>query len=457
MAWSPWHIAGALFAMALATPAAAEDDVDLAAVVKVACAGVRDEKEERRVPLERIAEAILFQSGYPPSRLLGDTAVTREAYARLVIATVVSPPDSVDGPTRRTIGHYVLRLGQDIGPGSSVTAKARGLKVVSPFPADTSDRAWLFTQHDTVSVVCMPAKLPPQTVIAGLDAKTEVPRLGLVKKIEDLALEGADRKKADSATIGVKRERTEGDDGSSKTTTTLTFDGTFGLRVTGDAAITPVFAFANYSLARNRSKPAAMLGPDERADDKDTNGLALGVAADDIALPIPASLSGQVSFVSDYAKGSRRAVGGVWLTPGWQPTDLGFCGLGGLRTIELGKFAFRTMCVVQGELDYSHVFKVGRAKFKEHGDFLSAGVVVGIDLAPPLLEKSGVVGSFRYRYLPTISGRAPDINRIEAALKYRWWVAGATAFDFGFTYKRGEEFKTYTDEDALELSFGVIF
>lgn len=447
-------IAGA--AMFFGSTAAAQD-VDLGAVVKVACAGIRDENEERPLPLDRLAEAILFQVGAPPSRLIGDIPLSRDAYAKLVVNAILSPPDTLDAATRRAIRNYLLALSQDIGPDSTVTAKARGIKVVSPFPANTALRDWVFQPANSVRLVCMPAKPAAQTVAAILESSAP-PRLGLIRKIEDLGLIGADRKKAESAAIGIKRERTREDDGSSKTSTTLTFDGTLGLRLTNDDAVTPAFAFANYSLSRNRITPAAALGVGERIDDKDTNGLALGITSDDVALGnLPLSLSGSASYIFNFAKDSERGVGRILLTPGWKQTNLGICGLGHLRTIDLGTVNFRTQCVLQGELAYSHVFRVGRADFKQHGDFLSAGVVVGLDLAPPLLEKSGVVGAFRYRWLPTVSGLAPDVKRIEASLKYRWWIGAASAFDFGLTYKRGEEFKTYTDEDSLELSFGVIF
>ncbi|MBO9723954.1 MAG: hypothetical protein J7530_06230 [Novosphingobium sp.] len=458
--------------LGVATPVWAADEVDLSAVVKTACAGVADPGQERSVPLGRIAEGIFFQIGYPPSRLLGTTAVAPEAYLQLLVDRVVSPPATMDRASRQALLHYVRQLGQELAPGSSITPKARGLRLTSPYPADTVGRPlWLFEDAATVRIACMPAKpraerpvvvaqdgTPIETpVIDSLNEPTEIPRLGLVRTVTSLALTGDDRKKAESATIGIKRIRTEEDDGSTKTTTTLSFDGTLGLRLTGDQAAYPIFLYTNYTLSRDRTKPASALGPDERRDDKDTNGLAIGLSIDDVALPFRASLSGQASFVSDYVKGARRGVGSIFLTPGWMPTDLGICGLGKLKPIAISSIAFRTQCMVAGEIDYSHVFRAGRADFKEHGNFLSTGIVVGIDLVPPLFEKSGVVSSFRYRFLPTVSGTAPDVRRIEAAFKYRWWVADASAIDFGFTYRRGEEFKTYTMEDALELAFGVIF
>lgn len=437
------------------TSASAGDIVDLAAVVKTACSGIRDSKEEKLVPLERLAEAILYQAGYPPSRLLSDTPVSSESYKHLLISTVIDPPSSIETHTKNAIKSYVLRLGQDLHPDSNVSAKARGIKVIPPFPNDTSDHAWLFKNADSIRVACMPGK-----TTSGVLAPKSVPPIGLVKRVEDLALSSQDRKKADSATIGFKRDKTQGSDGSNKTTKNITFDGVLGLRLTDNSEIDTIFAFANYTLARNRTKPAPPLNPGQRTGDKDTNGLELGISTVRSIVvndgTFVGDISGKFGFTSDYSKGSRRVVGSIALTPGWMPVDLGICSLGALKRIEITPIELRTQCFIQGELEYSHVFKAGRAEFNKHGDFLSTGVVIGMDVTPPLLEKSGVIGSLRYRYLPTISGEAPTIKRLEASLKYRWWLNDGTAVDFGVTYKHGEELKTYTNEDSINLSLGFL-
>lgn len=454
--------AAALLAFA-PSPAVAADDVDLPAVVRVACAGIASPEGEKPLPLSRLAEAILFQAGFPPSRLLGEEAVATGDYGSRLVAAIKSPPPSMDAATQLAIRHYVEYLGEGLGPESNVTAKTLGIKVVSRLPEDApARRRWLFEDSGTVKLACMPSKkavVSATPTTDSLDEETLVPRFGIVKKVEDLSLTEDDRKKADSASVGFKRVRTTADDGTLKTTTSLTFDGTLGVRITGPGAAVPSFAYANYSLSRDRVKPAPPLGPNERRDDNDTHGLALGLAIEDIPLPW-GGLSVQTAYVFDFVKNSRRGVGSFLLQPGWSSPDaldLGLCRFGALKTIDLGVAAFRTQCYLAGQVDVSHVFRVGRAKFKERGDFLSAGIVVGLDLAPPIFEKSGVVGSLRYRYLPTVSGTAPDVSRWDASLKYRWWLVGGGAFDVGFTYKHGEELKTYTRENSLELSLGVIF
>lgn len=61
----------------------------------------------------------------------------------------------------------------------------------------------------------------------------------------------------------------------------------------------------------------------------------------------------------------------------------------------------------------------GRANFEDRGDFLSLGPVVGFDLLAPLGESSEVVGNARYRFLPTVSGCAPDVSWLDVSPKYR--------------------------------------
>lgn len=446
-------------AVGISTPLCAAESVDLGPVVSLACAGLTDEKVEKPLPLHRLAEALLIQAGYPPSRILPQEALAPEAYRdRLLAAIRGDDPVVIDPAARRKLNQHILKLEQEIGPKSHVSEKARGMKVTVGKPSEPSLN-WLFSASNPVELACMPAKLPSGTAMDYVETqrKTEVPRFGIIKKVEDLGLAGNDRKKAEAASVGLKRVRTEEDDGSRKTTTSLTFDGTVGLRLTGQYSKTrSAFAYANYTIARERVKPAPPLDPGKERDDNDTHGLALGGLVDDIPIG-PIAIVPSASYVFDFVKHSRRGVLSARIDFGWNMVDLGFCSLGGLRPISIGGIDLRTQCYLGAQVDYSHVFKVGEADFKKRGDFLSAGPVIGIDLAPPIFEGSGVVGSLRYRYLPTISGTAPDVSRWDASLKYRWWLPAGGALDIGFTYKRGEELKTYTNEDSLELSFGVIF
>jgi len=448
-------LAGAAFA-AICSASAWADPPDMASVVRIACAGITDAKDEREVPTERIAEAILFDSGVPASRLMGGRTLSPQEYRVALLAAVQDPPSDVDVATREMIGQYVLELGQDLSPGSSVSAKARGLKLLSVPPSDLR-AGWLFVPANAVRIACMPVKPSSSTPVIDRFANSNAPsRMGLTKAIADLSTTGDERKKADSATIGMKIDKTTDDDGNTKRTTTLSFDGTLGVRVTGDHASTPGFVFANYTLSRARIKPEPPLDPGKHRDDDDTNGLELGATLGDIALPYDLSLAATGGYVLDFVKRSRRATGSFVLDSGYTP-DLGLCKLGMLKLVSLAGIDFRTECTFQVEADYSHVFKVGRADFKDRGDFVAIGLFVNFQIVPPVFDKSGIVANVSYRYLPTVSGIAPDVKRWDAGLKYRWWLPQGAAVDFGGTYKHGEELKTYTHENSIELTLGLLY
>lgn len=451
-----------------AAPSGKTANADVAEIAAVACAD--DESGDRSDAIaDAIAEGILYKAGYPTSRLfLGKTLDDHSRHDALMAVLVADTGDlRVDAVARQKVLRLAREFSQTMMRESHVDPKGLGLSVTSPEPANAStDPFWIFEPGNAVHFQCGTPK-PAQTVEKRLDQASAVPSLGLLKNIADLGLSGADRKKADSATFGLKRTKTEKDDGTFKKDVTLTFDGTLGLRLTSDQAPVPVFAFANYSLSRDRTKPAAVLAAGKHRDDGDTNGLALGFAAPKVWLVLArdedgypkagVTLDAQTSYVANFVKGSRRAVGEVNATPNLGSGDLGLCGVGLEKAVTIFGVTFRSRCYAAGDIAYSHVLKVGSADFKDHGNFLSAGIAVGIVLAPPIYAKDGVVASASYRYLPTISGRAPDIKRVDAALKYRWWLSGGAAFDLGGTYKHGEELKTYTREDSLLLTFGVIY
>ena len=70
--------------------------------------------------------------------------------------------------------------------------------------------------------------------------------------------------------------------------------------------------------------------------------------------------------------------------------------------------------------------------------------------------RDGMVGSMVYRYQRMVAGQAPDIDRFDATLKYRWW-AKDLAFDLGFTYSDGTEPKSLADENKVSITFGVLY
>jgi hypothetical protein len=79
----------------------------------------------------------------------------------------------------------------------------------------------------------------------------------------------------------------------------------------------------------------------------------------------------------------------------------------------------------------------------------------------PLLKtdgkpKNGLVGGLSYRYQRMISGDAPDIDRVDASIKHRWW-AGDLAFDVGLAYADGTEVKSFADENIYSVAIGFLF
>lgn len=400
------------------------------------------------VSVAELAQAMLVQSRYPLNDLV-DLARTRtpDQYRDTLIQLITRHP-GFSRPLEQAVRENARAMSQELADPKSDA----GLTIASG-AAPPSDRSLIFWYlSPTARFACKPEEAA-KTIVQRSEEPTSIPRLGIVKTVDNLS-ESQDRASVDSAQIGLDVSKTNNEDGTSKKSTTWSVDGTMGLRLTDQAA--PTFAYANYTLSRTRVRPAPELAPGAHRNDDDTNGLALGLLVADWA-PVPAlSVSGSLAYVTDFVKHSQRGVTSIVLQPGFRITHWPVCGWGELQTIKFGPIRLRSMCILEGELDYSHVFKVGRANFAERGNFLALGGAIGIDLAPPLFAKSGVAGSFRYHFLPTISGRAPNVHRWDASLKYRWWVGNGVGIDFGGTYKRGEELKTYTDENEFLLTFGIV-
>jgi hypothetical protein len=435
--------------------------VDAGPVISLACSGAttetnlpKDQQQPRALETFRLAEAILAVAGYSPS-LIFQPGMTAETYHRALVDAVLNKPSTMPSPTYETVIKLSREVGQAVLPHSLTPPADLGIDVTSPPPAHPAWN-WLLDPTQSVGLRCLPQD-PPKGSVERIAAPTKIPRIGLVASVDALGLEGDERKATGSALLGVKQTRTRQDDGSRKTVTTLSFDGTLGIRLSPNDVTSPSFLFANYTLSRERARPAAALDPGARVDDGDTNGLNIGLAINQIPIARYTMLSGQVGYVFDFVKDSRRGVSELTIVPGFKKTNLGLCSLGAYETRTFLGAKFRSRCHVSLDGGFSHVFRAGRATFKEDGNFLSLGGAVGFDLVPPRGADSGIVANAAYRYLPTIIGQAPDVSRVDASLKYRWWLPNGLAFDFGGTYKHGRELKTYTFEDAFELSFGIIY
>jgi hypothetical protein len=444
-------LAGVPLAIIVSSPAHAQVASDLPGVVRVACAA-GDPTTKRPLGIETLSEAILIQSGYPVGDLVALARTTKDdAYRDAVVKLVTDGEDRTD-PFSERVGRNVNALNQAFAAADG-GGKSPGIAIVAgpPRPAKY-DRYWFLRTPAATQFQCDSGE-KVKSIIEIVSAPKQPPVIAITKAVEDLGKTDG-RATVDAAVLGVKVSKTVADDGSIKKTTTLTFDGTVGVRVL--PVPTPGFFYANYTLSKARVKPPPQLDPGKTQRDGDTDGLALGFTVQDIRLPFYVNLTAGTSYVMDFVKGSRRGVGSLTFSPGFNALDAGICGFGYLKTLNIGKVNFRTRCSIAGEFDYSHVLKAGTTKFEDRGDFFSVGPVAGFDILAPLNESTGIVGNVRYRFLPTISGVAPTVHRWDVSLKYRWWVGDGVGLDFGGTYKKGEEFKTYTKEDEFLLTFGIV-
>lgn len=412
---------------------------------------------EQAFTREDLAEAIVGEARILPSTLA-------QAYPGLTAKDTGNAAVEIlwDGGKLSPMNPAVLNarsLAQElelrVAKGSPLTAKEAGFSVQGSGPG----RGWLFKPGATYQLKCAPGK-PPKTIVQVIDEETAPPVIAITGKVEDLGVIGKDRKSIDAAKIGFKREKTWQDDGSRKTDTTETFDGTIGLRLSPNSVVGPVYAFGSYAKSEARAKPAKPLDPGKSVDDDDTNAFEYGLSVGLFPLKDSGDWSlwadGQISEVNDYVKDSRRLRLRMAFTPGVLASLGGLCRLGEFND-GIGESEYRGRCTLRVEIEGSHVIDVGTADFKRHGEFLAIGARLGYDLAAPMGDDAAVIGSVAYRYLPVISGRAPDIHRLDASIKYRLWLDRGLGLDFGLTYANGRESKTYKDEDKLEVGLGVVF
>ena len=441
-------------------------------IVKLACGGTATPEREQVISRSRLARAIYAAAGYLPEGLLsnqnlGDT-VSLSRFDQLMFEGLLDRDKIPATPDQRSnIGDFLRDFAQDASSESQVSSKNLGIKIDPPIKNEASNDLTnpppgpgklLFNPDKEYTIICLagkPAEKHPEIVAAS--APTKVPRFGLVKDTDSLSLVGDERAAAGSAKISVTRSKARQDDSSNKTDTKLNFDGTFGVRLTGDNESTHSFAYASYTLERNRSFPAPDLADGERRDDGDTNVLELGLSVNDYILPGNISLIGQIGYIANFVKGSRRIRSRVLFEPSFGDTDFGLCRVGQLSDFKPLAGKFRTKCYFALGAEFSHVARLGQDDFKKSGEFFAAGPVIGIDLAPAFGSENGIVGQLRYQYLPVLSGTAPKIERFDASLAYRFWVGAGVGLDFGGGYKRGTNLKSLEKEDIFELSFGIIF
>lgn len=165
-------------------------------------------------------------------------------------------------------------------------------------------------------------------------------------------------------------------------------------------------------------------------------------------------LFGQFGFIRDRISNARRAR----LRFGFQPAphiDLGLCTTDGFGDILGSGLGGRCLATVETEISY--VFALGRADFLSRGEVGGVGGKVQYDLSAPIGGGAALVTSLSYRRVPTIIGRAPDLRRLEGAIKYRFRFAQVIGVDLGLTGGRGTEPRSLMQENKLQVGLGLTF
>ena len=165
-------------------------------------------------------------------------------------------------------------------------------------------------------------------------------------------------------------------------------------------------------------------------------------------------LFGQFGFIRDRIDNARRAR----LRFGFQPAphlDLGLCATDGFGDIPGTGLSGHCLATVETEISY--VFALGRADFLSRGEFGGVGGKFQYDLSAPIRDGAALVASLSYRRVPTMIGRAPDIRRVESAIKYHFRAERMFGVDLGLTGGRGTEPKSLRDENKIQVGVGLTF
>ncbi len=437
-----WRIAlSHLGALALSSQASAQsfDPVDAATrAVNRAC----DARAGQAIPRERLAAALRLEAslGLPEDD---------EANA---IAAVANPELIKERAADRAIRLAAAKalLLQDLAISGSALQKA--LKVSPPPPPNgISTVDWLFGPTATYTLTCAAAKAAPPAQFADL------PFVVARKSAAELAKVGDERKAAGSAQIAFDSLRTTNLAGDVKKTRKLVINAALGVSLAGNEDRYGLI-YGEYSRSRVRIRTAPNpTDPSKNGSADDVDALELGLLGS-TRLGDAVRLNSRAGVIFDRVTGARYLAG----TLSWFPItgglpDLGLCNLGSFRSLGAG---IEAMCLASVEADLRHVLRRGDAVITEKDAIAAIGPAVGISFRRSLglngKPQDGLVGSVNYRYLPVVTGRAPDLDRLEASLAYRWW-SDEVGFDLGLTYTDGIERKSLADEHRFGFTFGIIF
>lgn len=393
----------------------------------------------QEIAISRLAEAVALESF---SGLPGDEAVESVSNPDLLLER------ASDRRLRLAATKSVL-LQELVNDGS---AMAKALEV-SPLPvaSGTTNIDWLFVAGSNVRLKCADEKPPKRTEFASL------PPLVVRKVAGDLSKIGDERKAAGSAQITFDDLRTTNLAGEEKNTQKLIVNAAVGLTLAGNED-RHILAYGEYTRSRVRietSPTPTDAAKNGSADDIDALELGfLGTTRVADAFRV----SGRGGIIIDSITDARYLAGTFSFVPitGGKP-NLGLCNLNSFRNIGGG---IEGMCTASLEGDWRYVIRSGTATITDKDQIVALGPSLGFAFRRSLdvsgKPRDGLVGSVTYRYLPVIAGTAPDIDRLDASLVYRWWVDDL-GLDLGLTYADGIERKSLSDENRFGFTLGIIF
>lgn len=457
-------LAGTGFALACATPAHADDLASATSSIDLACAGIT---EATAIKQSKLAEVTLVMAGLQPSELL--RLATQSVQHRpsedemseaalLFVRDTSLLPKVVGDQVDALIAVFADNLTKPDGLLTSKLVVAGAREDQSPF-----ERGLTLTCPGKTKLEVIPGSIAQRNKPSG-NGKGDS-RFVLRAKLEDATVAAKDA--SGSFQGSLSHIRSTDLDGETTWTRTVTVQGVAGVRFLGDTKTSYLFGYGDYALnhVRKRSEPTAT--PEEKNGSKDdVNALELGLYASapiGITRNIILRTSGRLGAVLDFEHDARRLVGGLRFQPIMSSLPVGpakypLCGFGFYSDRIFG-LPFEGRCTAAARVEVSEVLKAGTSELTSKDRLLAMGGEVGFEFRPPLkgnAPSDGFVGGITYRYQPMVAGRAPNIDRLDVTMKYRWWL-DKLAVDFGVTFADGIETKSFADENKFGLTLGLIF
>ena len=455
---------GALTGLALvgAAEGAQAASANPVAVLARACAGRADaEISHARLGAARLIELKIIPSEFVADAMSGTPnpdLTMAEAYAGALVARlgeIEAGPGGHQADPRNDIHGSIRRLRSDL-----VLASRR-----DEIPLSIDGRAFLgsdrvfATSSPRPALKCAPAD-PEPTQTGEMEDYSAGAEFAIREKPEELAMVGKERRGAGSFGLALERTRTRQEDGSTKTATDFSINGTAGVRLSSaKSARTTSYLYGRYELQQARTKPAPTLAPGASQSDDDTDVLETGFTLSTDLMSNESKfklfVDAQAAAVFDFANDAQRLKLRALIRPALD-VSLGLCGLGSYELLS-SSLGLMGRCRFNFDVEAAKILKRGSSPIGDFDSFLAAGGKAEFEALLPTGEAMDVVGSVAYRFLPVLHGGPDEIERFEASLKYRFWTRSQLGLDLGFTYTKGTNELSFEHEDVLTFGLGVIF